>query len=175
MKTIDFWKKHKRKFNMTKENLQNTVTCTTISFIIWSKFNLFDDKFLKNLDAFQKNLETGLVVSSSPWKPVSIFWIYMLHECITWAGRLHTNLNGISQKGSAHNPLWGFLYLAFYHRAALHCSAFVSSQSDPRVLTLLPCQLQLQPMLYRFPTMFFNITKHAASHSPYFVFTTIRT
>lgn len=131
--------------------------------------------FLKGLIDLKKTLETSLVVSSSPWKPVSIFWIYTLHEFITWAGRLHTNLNGISQKGSAHNPLWGFLYLAFYHRAALHWSAFVSSQSDPRVLTLLPCQLQLQPMLYRFPTMFFNITKHAASHSLSFVFTTIWT
>lgn len=42
-------------------------------------------------------------------------------------------------KGRVHIILCeGFLYLAFNHRAELHCAAFVSSQSDLSELMLLP-------------------------------------
>lgn len=55
---------------------------------------------------------------------------YTLLEVITWAGWLHTSTKAVSKKGSVYNPLWGFLYLATYQGAALHCSVFVSSQFD---------------------------------------------
>ena len=94
--------------------------------------------------------------------PVEKVLLPPVQEFITCAGWLTTKTNGISQTGTVYNPLWGFLHLAIYQRAALHCRAFVPGQSDPSACVAeLPTPVTPNGLLISSSAL--NVTERVAS------------